>query len=54
LIEDFQAFVDWTDNEEAKAERQSWIKALQAGENPFTPEVLDTINQIVVKAGHAA
>ncbi len=42
-IEDFQAFVEWADNrteyEKRKAQRQQWIKALQAGENPFTPEL---------------
>ncbi|WP_371357275.1 WD40 repeat domain-containing protein, partial [Hydrocoleum sp. CS-953] len=35
-IEDFQVYVEWTDNEKNKAQRQEWIKALQAGENPFT------------------
>jgi hypothetical protein len=39
-IEDFQAFVEWTTDEKAKAQRQQWIEALQKGENPFTPEVL--------------
>ncbi|NES07577.1 MAG: hypothetical protein F6K22_35220 [Okeania sp. SIO2F4] len=39
-IADFQVFVEWTDDEEEKAQRQEWIKALQAGENPFTDEVL--------------
>ena len=41
-IEDFQAFVDWTDNQEKKVQRQEWIKALRAGENPFTDEVLES------------
>ncbi|MCH2047616.1 MAG: tetratricopeptide repeat protein [Trichodesmium sp. ALOHA_ZT_67] len=39
-IADFQAYVDWTSNEEKKAQRQEWIKALQAGENPFTDKLL--------------
>ncbi|NEQ36876.1 MAG: hypothetical protein F6K40_11540 [Okeania sp. SIO3I5] len=39
-LADFQVFVEWTDDEENKAKRQQWIKALQAGENPFTDEVL--------------
>jgi tetratricopeptide (TPR) repeat protein len=39
-IADFQVFVEWTTNEERKAQRQEWIKALQAGENPFTDELL--------------
>jgi hypothetical protein len=42
-IEDFQAFVDATDDEDAKAQRQQWIEALQNGENPLTPEVLEQL-----------
>ena len=34
-IADFLVYVEWTRNEEKKAQRQQWIKALQAGENPF-------------------
>ena len=44
-IEDFQAFVDATDNEEAKAQRQHWIEALQQGANPFTLEVLEPLRK---------
>jgi len=45
-IEDFQAFVDWTDDEEAKSQRQRWIEALRAGgENPFTPELLEELRK---------
>ncbi|WP_293071578.1 AAA-like domain-containing protein [Moorena sp. SIO4A5] len=39
-ISDFQAYVDWTDNDKWKAERQKWIDELRAGKNPFTEEVL--------------
>ena len=39
-IEDFQAFIAWSDSEEEKAQRQAWIDALRAGENPFTDEEL--------------
>lgn len=42
-IEDFQAFVDWTNNDEQKAQRQRWIEALRAGEDPFTPEEIDRL-----------
>jgi WD40 repeat protein len=43
-IEDFQVFVDWwATNEEEKAQRQRWIEALRAGEIPFTPEVLEAL-----------
>lgn len=37
-IADFQAFIDWTEDDERKALRQHWVKVLQAGENPFTAE----------------
>ena len=42
-IEDFQAFVDWTSEDDRKAQRQRWIEALRAGEDPFTPEELDRL-----------
>ena len=41
-IADFQVYVNWTSNEERKAQRQEWIKAFQAGENPFTDCLLYT------------
>jgi hypothetical protein len=44
-IEDFQAFIAWTDNEEQKAQRQRWITALQNGENPFTAEELEGVRE---------
>ncbi|MBD2113753.1 MULTISPECIES: WD40 repeat domain-containing protein [Cyanophyceae] len=42
-ITDFQAFIEWTADEEAKAQRQEWVNALERGENPFTPEVLESL-----------
>ncbi|NEO75025.1 hypothetical protein [Moorena sp. SIO4G3] len=39
-ISDFQAFVDWTNNDKSKPQRQKWIDELRAGKNPFTEEVL--------------
>ncbi|NET63308.1 MAG: hypothetical protein F6K63_02385 [Moorea sp. SIO1G6] len=42
-ISDFQAFVDWTDNDKLKAKRQKWIDELRAGKNPFTEEVLKSL-----------
>ena len=39
-IADFQVFVEWTSNEEKKAQRQEWIKVLQTGGNPFTDKLL--------------
>ncbi|RQH21662.1 hypothetical protein D5R40_31390, partial [Okeania hirsuta] len=42
-IADFQVSVEWTSNEKKKAQRQKWIEALQAGKNPFTDEVLESL-----------
>jgi WD40 repeat protein len=42
-IADFQVFIDWTSDDNAKAQRQQWLEALKAGENPFTPEVLESL-----------
>ncbi|MEB3213759.1 MAG: hypothetical protein VKL39_20595, partial [Leptolyngbyaceae bacterium] len=42
-IADFQYFIEWTTDEEARSQRQEWIDALEAGENPFTPEVLESL-----------
>lgn len=41
-IEAFEAFVLWTDNDEQRQQRQSWIQSLQANQNPFTPDVLES------------
>ena len=38
-IADFKAFIESTSDEDAKAQRQGWVNALQKGENPFTPKV---------------
>ncbi|HAX85893.1 MAG TPA: hypothetical protein DCY91_06375 [Cyanobacteria bacterium UBA11370] len=42
-IEDFQAYIVWSGDEEAKAQRQRWIDALKAGENPFTEEEIQRL-----------
>ncbi|MGI8503599.1 MAG: hypothetical protein ACR2LR_21080, partial [Hassallia sp.] len=42
-IEDFQIFIESTNDPEEKKKRESWVKDLQAGNNPFTPEVLDKL-----------
>jgi tetratricopeptide (TPR) repeat protein len=51
-IEDLQLYVDWAKRQEWASEdwgqtwlmkRQRWIKTMQAGENPFTPEVLEKL-----------
>jgi hypothetical protein len=42
-LEDLQVFVDQTQDERERAQRQRWIERLRTGENPFTPE---EINQL--------
>lgn len=37
-IEDFQAFINSTEDQDRKIERQGWINMLRQGKNPFTPE----------------
>ncbi|MGI0491537.1 TIR domain-containing protein [Alkalinema pantanalense CENA528] len=44
-IEDLQAFVDWTNDDDRKIKRQAWIDSLKAGQNPFTPQMLQTLRQ---------
>ena len=43
-IEDFRAFIAWSENQnfhyDRVTKRQEWIQKLEAGEQPFTPEVL--------------
>lgn len=39
-IADFQTFVEETEHEGRRFQRQNWIEMLQADENPFTPSVL--------------
>ena len=43
-IEDFEAFIKWTNDKEAKAQRQGWVKDLKAGKNPFTDAVLKKLS----------
>ncbi len=43
-IEDFQYYIDHTDYEVDKAQRQRWLEALNQGENPFTS---DEINKLL-------
>ena len=42
-IEDFQAFIEQTDDAEERAQRQKWIFALHAGQNPLTSEELENL-----------
>ncbi len=51
-IADFETFIAWLEAEppsEARdttlAQRRAWVEALQAGENPFTPEVLAALRR---------
>jgi len=43
-IEDFQAYIEWTGDDEDIAQRQRWINELRAGKNPFTPEELERLS----------
>jgi tetratricopeptide (TPR) repeat protein len=42
-IEDFQAFVAWSKDEQYRGQRQRWINDLRAGKNPFTPEEIKVL-----------
>ena len=42
-IEDFQFFIDHTPRVDLKLQRQRWVAALHAGQNPFTPEELNSL-----------
>ena len=42
-IADFEAFVAWTTSGRDRRQRREWIDALRAGENPFTPELLESL-----------
>ncbi|NEP00321.1 MAG: hypothetical protein F6K58_16910 [Symploca sp. SIO2E9] len=42
-IEDFQAFINWTDSDSGKEQRQGWIDALKAGKDPFTKEEIESL-----------
>jgi len=44
-IEDFQEFIKGTEDDEARAQRQGWIKALREGKNPFTTEELESLRK---------
>ena len=41
-IQDFQAFLDWGQGWNNEW-RQEWIRALKAGQNPFTPDTLEAL-----------
>jgi hypothetical protein len=42
-IADFESFLGSTRPETLKQQRRDWIKALQTGQNPFTPDVLKSL-----------
>jgi hypothetical protein len=42
-IEDFEVFVNKTNDETFKKQRQAWIKSLQEGQNPFSEAELATL-----------
>ncbi|MDZ7957817.1 MAG: tetratricopeptide repeat protein [Aulosira sp. DedQUE10] len=44
-IEDFQAFIQSSDDSKQKSQRQGWVNALNAGKNPFTESELEKLRQ---------
>ncbi|MCG8362539.1 MAG: hypothetical protein MJA27_04290 [Pseudanabaenales cyanobacterium] len=45
-IEDFQAYIDWSGSPpRRKRQRQEWIEALEAGDNPFTDDLLKQLRE---------
>jgi outer membrane protein assembly factor BamB len=44
-IEDLEVFVAWTGSDAQRRYRERWIRALRAGENPFTEEVLEALRR---------
>ena len=44
-IEDFQAFIQSSNDSKLKLQRQGWVNALSAGKNPFTEEELKKLRQ---------
>jgi uncharacterized protein with WD repeat len=44
-IEDFQLYIKWTGSDKLKKQRQGWIDALNAGQNPFTKEEIEGLRQ---------
>ncbi len=42
-IEEFEVFIKSSNDAEAKAKRQRWVKDLRADKNPFTPEELKNL-----------
>jgi sugar lactone lactonase YvrE len=44
-IEDFQAYINSTDSDDRKKQRQGWIDTLKAGKNPFTKEEIEGLLQ---------
>ncbi|MBC1280638.1 TIR domain-containing protein [Nostoc sp. UCD121] len=42
-IEDFQGFIAQTDDKEIKSQRESWVKVLSAGKNPFTQQEINRL-----------
>ncbi|WP_448266408.1 nSTAND1 domain-containing NTPase [Nostoc sp. DSM 114159] len=47
-IEDFEAFITSTNDEQQKAQHQGWVNALRSGKNPFTKEEIQRLlNQCI-------
>jgi WD40 repeat protein len=42
-IADFEVFTEWTLDEDEKTQRKAWVEALEGGDNPFTPKLLESL-----------
>ncbi|MEG4595348.1 caspase family protein [Microcoleus sp. F8_C2] len=45
-IEDFQAFINWSIDNDQKTLRQQWINTLRKGNSPFTPEQIENLKSV--------
>jgi len=44
-IDDFRAYLEWDWDKTRKAKRESWIRALRSGGNPFSKKVLEELRR---------
>jgi regulator of sirC expression with transglutaminase-like and TPR domain len=44
-IDDFNYFIQMSNNPSSRQRRRQWVKILQAGGNPFTPQELEALKQ---------
>jgi len=52
-LEDFKFFLEWSENEEHRRQRQAWISEMEAGRNPFDAESLEELKTRELAADQA-